>query len=289
MIPLARSSPGNIPSEVARWQWFLREKAGQSGLVVDGVFGGKTEAATRAFQQVYRLPPTGQADEVTLSHAAKLGYKVIDASHYAQASPTWPPRPQGLNSPSHQWRTREFGCFMFELPPLLQRAPHHDTIIVREDCTSKQPWAAANLVTIDLPQLRHIGQPPALTQIVVHKRAADKLSALWKAWEDAGLLYLVWTWEGCYNARYKTPRKGEPRRETHGPRASSNEPNLSNHAFGTAFDINAKWNCFGCTPPSVGVAGSVRELVPIANQLGWFWGGHFTNTPDGMHFELAHL
>lgn len=74
MIPLARSSPGNIPSEVARWQWFLREKAGQSGLVIDGVFGGKTEAATRAFQQVYRLPPTGQADEGTLSHAAKLGY-----------------------------------------------------------------------------------------------------------------------------------------------------------------------------------------------------------------------
>jgi hypothetical protein len=36
----------------------------------------------------------------------------------------------------------------------------------------------------------------------------------------------------------------------------------------------------------------VRELVPIANQHGFYWGGHFrynkhTDQSDGMHFEWA--
>lgn len=35
--------------------------------------------------------------------------------------------------------------------------------------------------------------------------------------------------------------------------------------------------------------GSLRELVPIANEHGFFWGGHFKRRPDGMHFEVAKL
>jgi hypothetical protein len=31
----------------------------------------------------------------------------------------------------------------------------------------------------------------------------------------------------------------------------------------------------------------VRELVPIANELGWYWGGHYRKRLDGMHFELV--
>ena len=34
--------------------------------------------------------------------------------------------------------------------------------------------------------------------------------------------------------------------------------------------------------------GSVRQLVPIANELGFYWGGHF-NRRDGMHFEMARI
>ena len=34
--------------------------------------------------------------------------------------------------------------------------------------------------------------------------------------------------------------------------------------------------------------GCVRELVPIAHDHGFYWGGHFTRQ-DGMHFELARL
>jgi hypothetical protein len=32
----------------------------------------------------------------------------------------------------------------------------------------------------------------------------------------------------------------------------------------------------------------VRELVPIANAFGFYWGGHFgAGRVDGMHFEVA--
>jgi hypothetical protein len=32
----------------------------------------------------------------------------------------------------------------------------------------------------------------------------------------------------------------------------------------------------------------VRELVEIANEWGFYWGGHFTRK-DGMHFEIAKI
>jgi hypothetical protein len=63
---------------------------------------------------------------------------------------------------------------------------------------------------------------------------------------------------------------------------------LSNHAFGTAFDINVNWNRLGTIPALVGQKGSVRELVQIANNNGFYWGGHFTRK-DGMHFEIAKI
>lgn len=33
----------------------------------------------------------------------------------------------------------------------------------------------------------------------------------------------------------------------------------------------------------------MRELVPIANDFGFYWGGHFRSRLDGMHFEIAEL
>jgi hypothetical protein len=63
---------------------------------------------------------------------------------------------------------------------------------------------------------------------------------------------------------------------------------LSNHSFGSAFDINAEWNARGHRPALVGEKGSTRELVPIAHDWGFWWGGHFS-TSDGMHFEVALL
>ena len=63
---------------------------------------------------------------------------------------------------------------------------------------------------------------------------------------------------------------------------------LSNYAWGTAFDINVPWNARGTVPALCGEKGSVRELVAIANEHGFYWGGHFSRR-DGMHFEVARV
>ena len=88
-----------------------------------------------------------------------------------------------------------------------------------------------------------------------------------------GLLEGVLSFDGAYNPRFM---RGS--REV-----------LSAHAFGVAFDINARWNRVGTIPEPAGEKGSVRELVALANEFGFFWGGHFKRRPDGMHFELVKL
>ena len=50
-------------------------------------------------------------------------------------------------------------------------------------------------------------------------------------------------------------------------------------------------------PAMIGEIGCVRELVPIANECGFYWGGHFgldsngkvIGRMDGMHFEIAKI
>lgn len=142
-------------------------------------------------------------------------------------------------------------------------------------------WASASLVTVDVPQLaqipgvqvggRTVGAGPRSGRVALHYRAADAMAWLWDAWERAGLLPLVLTWAGMWCPRFI--------------RGSSSQ--LSNHAFGTAFDINAPWNGLRRKPAKRGERGSVLELVPLAEEAGWYWGGSFKSRPDGMHFELG--
>jgi hypothetical protein len=63
---------------------------------------------------------------------------------------------------------------------------------------------------------------------------------------------------------------------------------LSNHSWGTAFDINVPYNGLNKVPAMIGQTGCIRELVPIANECGFYWGGHFSRK-DGMHFEIAKI
>jgi len=51
-------------------------------------------------------------------------------------------------------------------------------------------------------------------------------------------------------------------------------------------DLNVRWNRLKTVPALKGHLGSVRELVPVANACGLYWGGHFSRL-DGVHFELA--
>ena len=141
-------------------------------------------------------------------------------------------------------------------------------------------WASRNLVRVVVPQLarvpgvdwrgRRVGAGPASGAVLCHRLVRDRLLALWQAWEDAGLLDRVLVWGGMWAPR--TIR--------------GNLQVLSNHAYATAFDVNAPWNGMGREPAQVGSTGCVRELVPLAEQHGWRWGGDFRRR-DGMHFEAV--
>ena len=99
------------------------------------------------------------------------------------------------------------------------------------------------------------------------------------------LLHLVRAFDGLYSPRYK--RDQSPSNSGHGQKRSVEVAALSNHSFGSAFDINADDNAFGTRPALCPERGCVRELVQAANELGFYWGGHFSGTKDGMHFEFA--
>lgn len=130
-------------------------------------------------------------------------------------------------------------------------------------------WESLNIITVSIPQLINI---KGNDRVRCHKLVANQLVKLWQDWEDAQLINLVFTWGGSFVPRF-----------VRGSRRT-----LSNHAFGSAFDINVAWNSLGAVPALVGQKGSVRELVTIANDNGFFWGGHFRRL-DGMHFEVARL
>ncbi len=132
-------------------------------------------------------------------------------------------------------------------------------------------WAEKNLIRIHIPQLKGlIGAPPDC-RVIFHKKGAEQIIALFAAWEEAGLLKYLKSFAGTFASRM----------------IRGSHTNLSNHAFGSAFDINAAWNGLG-HQPSAG-EGTVLPLVPLANAHGFFWGGHYSNRLDGMHFELAVL
>ena len=171
----------------------------------------------------------------------------------------WPPRPNFNVLPSNAARQNVFGRFDFE-------RTNGDNIRILGN------WIQDNIATVAIPQLASI-KGTAGGNIQFHRLAADQLRAMWAAWEAAGLLRFVLSWSGSFVPRFM--RSGKQ---------------LSTHAFGCAFDINVPWNGYYKPAALVGDQGSVRELVPIANQHGFYWGGHFPyghGLSDGMHFEWA--
>lgn len=133
-------------------------------------------------------------------------------------------------------------------------------------------WRRLSTRVVEVPQLRGVPGAPRDARIRLHERAVEPFLNLWRAWQEAGLLEDVLSWDGGYV-----------------PRRVRGSRSISSHAFGIAFDINARWNPLGYAPAPAGTTGSVMRLVRLANRHGFFWGGHFRTRPDGMHFELARL
>jgi peptidoglycan hydrolase-like protein with peptidoglycan-binding domain len=247
--------------DVKKWQYFL---IGQGLLAdrADGKFGEHTNTATIAFQNKYHLTPDGVMGHNTLVQAIKIGFTVLDETvDESKTSPNWPPKPDFPPLIGTTERQKVFGKFAYKV--IL--GGNGDVQILGD-------WAEKNIVTVNVPQLKGIQGASNSGNIQFHKLATQQVQVMFAAWENAGLLDRILSWGGSFV-----------------PRLVRGGTSLSNHAFGTAFDINVSWNQLGIQPALVGNEGSVRELVPIANEHGFFWGGHYANRPDGMHFELAVL
>lgn len=213
---------------------------------IDGIAGPMTRAATQAFQQAHGVPVSDLVSAETLAAAQALGYEPRDID--------WPSVPD-FRPLTQVDRQELFGAFKYvaspvaSMPEAIKVDPH---------------WVAENIVKVALPiQGKHV-----LAHF--HKLAAERAQRLFRIWDQEGLLDRVLTWDGSYAPRFI--------------RGSTTV--LSAHAWGTAFDINARWNALGVTPALLGASGCVRELVQSANELGFYWGGHYSRK-DGMHFELT--
>jgi peptidoglycan hydrolase-like protein with peptidoglycan-binding domain len=248
-------------TDVRRWQYFL---AGQGyPVIADGKFGDGTDRYTKEFQAAHGLKADGEVGTFSYRKAIELGFnfQLNDPTGQEETSLNWPPKPGFQPLSGIQSKFALFGKFDYRIIP---EDPDGRIQILGN-------WEQENIVNVEIPSLRNVAGAPSSGRIRFHKKAVSQLVALFQAWEQAGLIHLIETWSGSYYPRLV--------------RGSSSS--LSNHSFGTAFDINVAWNGLNIIPPIVGKKGSVRALVPLANQHGFYWGGHFNSRLDGMHFEVA--
>lgn len=207
-------------------------------------------------------PPNPEAPVVKVPPPPPTGLPPITAGPPRPGDINWPPRPDfPMLTDRGGARERALG--------------HIAWVRARGDfVTITNGWDRDNIVDVHIPQLANIPGGNG-GRLKFHRAAAGQLQRLWAAWEAAGLLRFVKTFDGAWVAR--TIRL--------------NPTTLSNHAYGTAFDINARWNGLMRVAALVGQEGSVRELVPLANAFGFYWGGHWNydgkGASDGMHFEWA--
>ena len=250
-------------NDVKKWQFFLIGQGYLTG-IADGIFGPKTDAASKKFQKKYGLVPDGIVGNKTIGYAMTLGFGVIEMpGEIKELDPNFPPLPDFTYLNSGQ-KHQLFGRIVYQSNP---SKSNPEAIKITNN------WIQENITSVTIPQLIGVKGAPETGRISFHKKGVPQLLAMWSEWEKAGLLPLVLSYAGSWVPRF----------------ISGSRTVLSSHAWGTAVDINVPWNGLGVVPAYIGKKGSVRELVPIAHKYGFYWGGHFKNRPDGMHFELAKI
>jgi hypothetical protein len=244
---------------VKSWQFFLIGQGLFEGEAT-GTFDEGTKNASIAFQQKHNLQPDGIVGNKSFGMAMQLGFGGIIDDRTDKSGADFPPKPSFPFLAGNDARRAIFGTFSFEANPI---PGNPENIRITGD------WESKNIIMVSIPQLINI---KGSDKVQFHRLAAGQLIKLWKDWEDAQFLNLVLSWAGSFVPRF----------------IRGSKTTLSNHAFGSAFDINVPFNPLGAVPALVGQKGSVRELVQIANENGFYWGGHFARL-DGMHFEIAKL
>jgi hypothetical protein len=198
---------------------------------------------------------------LTLGAGGALAWLALRSSA-AKADTTMLPADKAPKPLDPAERDRRYG-------PLLGRVAPAPTPTNPEALTLPAGWRQENIVTVDVPDLASV--PGANKgRITLHRRVVEPFRRLIAAWKEAGLLGDIVSWEGTFNPRFI--------------RGSTTA--VSTHAYATSFDLNARGNGLNETPLSLGQRGSVLRLVPVAEKLGWAWGGRFKRL-DGMHFEYV--
>lgn len=242
--------PGDRGDAVRELQAAL-VKAGFN-IAVDGIFGVKTKDAVMKFQRQNGLSVDGIAGPETLG--VLFG---DDGGHVSTAAP-FPPM-------SAKRRAEVFGTFKY-------RRGSGDSIVITDG------WERENIVSVFIPQLKGLPFYRPGNKLIcdgnvnLHRKAAPIFKEFFALVESQGLLDLVRSFDGAWVPRFQR-----------GPTSA-----LSNHAWGTAIDINCYANPLGKRPAPRGADGSVIDLVPLAHSCGLYWGGNFGGSRvDGMHFEVA--
>lgn len=242
---------GSTGNDVRLWQNYLLGRGLYRGSV-DGNYGPATAEATRGFQYSLFLDTDGIVGPRTFAAALNHNFAYMEENGTDETGANWPPAPS-FGSPD---ASVMLGKFRYK-------------VLSGGDIQILDGWEEKNIVRVPLPELSHL----VPRGVLFHTRAAAQLQALVKAWSVKGLLDRIHTWDGSFVPRMI---RGSTTR-------------LSNHAYGTAFDINCDDNALGHVPALLGKPGCIRELVPLANEHGFYWGGHYRTRPDGMHFEVAML
>lgn len=259
MINLRKGSKGK---EVARWQ-ILLNKLGYDVGATDGFFGRRTELATKKFQQDNNLKTDGIAGTKTMAIALKLQENNSKVDIIEKFDDDYPPLPSFRSISSSELESL-FGGFKYKV--------NSDNSIVIMD-----RWAERNIKVIEVPQLKGVLNPyinkPISGKVYFHIKVHDQILSFFNELEVAGIHNDILSWGGSFVPRLV---RGSTKR-------------LSNHAFGTAFDINMEWNGLNKQPALMHEKGCVRHIAEIASRFGFYWGGHFRGRKDGMHFEISRL
>ena len=246
--------------DIKQWQLFLHGQGFIFTSARDGIFGPETEKLTRAFQKAHKLRDDGIVGNASFGVAMQLGFEAVDFT--AEPEAKHPAEPNFEAIVGSAGRQAIFGPLKFV------GAPGGD--FGKESIRITNDFEAAKVVRVAVPELIGIKGAGTSGKARFHRLGALQLQGLWAAWGRKGLLKHILTWDGSFAARFI--------------RCSTSS--LSNHAFATAFDINADENPLGAEPALPGEKGCVFELVPVAHKFGFYWGGHFSRR-DGMHFEIA--
>ena len=250
---------GSNGPDVERWKAFLRGRRANSQVVVDDVFDQMTDQETKVFQSSKKLVADGIVGNATYAAAMKEGFVLVEDDAEDRNGPNWPPKPSYRPLAAAD-REKLFGKFSYTPAPI----PSNPEAIQITD-----GWASTNITRVNISQLSGISGAPKSCVIQIHTALVPQITKMFEAWESSGLMTNILTWDGSWVPRF----------------SRGSRTYLSNHSWGSAFDINVAWNGLGVRPALVGKKGSVRELVEIAADCGFYWGGWFTNRPDGMHFE----